>query len=263
MIDLISFWYLLPIGIVIATLYTSTGISGANFWAPVYLLWLKIDPLVGFWLALVSMLFGSIGGLIGHTRHKTINYFLVKKYLLVTVPFAFFGALLIPFVNPLVLFFLFGSFVIVYGSYLFHKTHKTEQPKMDKHEKIHYFLGSIGGFLTGLISVGLGKLILPHCIKHKRVIHHSEAVGTTLVIVFVTSIVAVLTRLNPIFIESLKLSFEPVVSMLIYVIPGVLIGGQIGPVIAKRLNLKTMKIYIAILLILIGILMFIRGFSLF
>jgi len=174
MIDFISFWYLLPLGIIIATLYTSTGISGANFWLPVYILWLKVEPLVGFWLSLVSMLFGSAGGFIGHSMHKTINYFLVKKYLIVTIPFAILGALFLKFVYVKILFFIFGFFVIFYGLYLFYNTYWAKT--VEKHEKIHYLLGALGGFLTGLISVGLGKLILPHCIRHKKIIHHSEAV---------------------------------------------------------------------------------------
>ena len=257
MIDPFSFWYLLPTGVIIATLYTSTGISGANFWAPVYLLWVKVDPLVGFWLALVSMLFGSTSGLIGHTRHQTINYYLVKRYLLVTIPFAILGGVLLQFVKIVFLFYIFGTFVILYGSYLFYKTWFGEE-EIDKHEKIHYVLGSVGGFLTGLISVGLGKLILPHCISHKKIIHHSEAVGTTLVIVFATSLAAVLVRLNGGFVDSLKINSGFIISMLMYAIPGVFLGGQLGPVIAKKLSLKSMNIYISILLIAIGVLMFLR-----
>ena len=47
----ITYWYLFPIGIIIATLSMSAGISGANFWIPVYLFLIKLDPLISFWLA--------------------------------------------------------------------------------------------------------------------------------------------------------------------------------------------------------------------
>jgi len=257
MVDFLSFWYLLPLGIIIATIYTSTGISGANFWAPVYLLLIRLDPLVGFWLSLVTMLFGSVSGIIGHSRHKTINYYLAKRYLIATVPFAIIGALLLQFLNVTFLFLLFGSFVLSYGLYFLYNT-AIGKEKINTHEKIHYLLGAIGGFLVGLISVGLGKIILPYCIKHKRVNHHSEAVGTTLVIVFITSLFAVLVRLNPNFINSLSNNFQIIASIGVYVIPGVILGGQLGPVLAGKLNLKLLKIYVSVLMIIIGILMFLR-----
>ncbi len=37
-------WLVLPAGPLIATVYTSTGISGANFWVPVYLPGMGLAP---------------------------------------------------------------------------------------------------------------------------------------------------------------------------------------------------------------------------
>jgi len=261
MIDFIQYWFLLPVGIVIATLYTSTGISGANFWAPVYLLWLKVEPLVGFWLALVSMLFGSAGGLIGHLRQGTIDFSLVKSYAMISVPFAVFGALLLPYVRVSFLFLVFGLFVLGYGAFLYYKTVYVKEEKLEKHSKIHYFFGAIGGFLTGMVSVGLGKLILPHCIKHKKINHHAVAVGTVMTIVFVTSLVATLVRLNSSFVASLGVNLDLILGMLLYAAPGVLIGGQVGPRVAKYLNLKQMRIYVSVLLVIVGVLMLFRFFT--
>jgi len=42
MIEYFTYWYLFPVGIIIAILAISAGISGTNFWIPVYLIWLKI-----------------------------------------------------------------------------------------------------------------------------------------------------------------------------------------------------------------------------
>lgn len=261
MIDFFNYWYLLPTGLVIATLYNSTGISGANFWTPVYILILGLDPLIGFWLSLVSMLFGSMGGLVAHTRHKTIRYFLVKRYIKMSIPFAIIGALSIQYVDLNLLILAFGVFAISYGFIIFYKSSMnkvTLENEVKNNPSRMYPLGAVGGLLTGLISVGLGPLILPEILKHKKISHHSEAIGTTVVIVFITSIFAVFFRLNTKFIESLDDHLNVLISILIYVIPGVLIGSQIGPIVAKRLNLKSMKAYVSLLLIVIGILMLIR-----
>jgi uncharacterized membrane protein YfcA len=86
------------------------------------------------------------------------------------------------------------------------------------------------------------------------------AIGTTLVIVFITSIVAVLARLNNAFIVSLNDDKSQIIGILIYVVPGVLLGSQLGPVMAKKLHIKYLRIYIAVLLFVDGVLMFVRVF---
>jgi hypothetical protein len=41
--SLLQYWFLLPIGLLIAVLVMSAGVSGATLWVPVYLLWLKLN----------------------------------------------------------------------------------------------------------------------------------------------------------------------------------------------------------------------------
>ena len=84
-IDL-TYWYLFPVGLVIATLAMSAGISGANFWIPVYLICVKLDPLVTFWLALITMIFGFGSGVVRNIHQGTVNRYLVRQYLIPTIP---------------------------------------------------------------------------------------------------------------------------------------------------------------------------------
>ncbi len=259
MFDPIPYWYLLPVGIVIATLYTSTGISGANFWAPVFFMWLRLEPRVAFWLALVAMLFGSTGGLIRHARQRTINLYPVKRYLLVTVPLAIAGARLVPLVSTRLLLIYFGVFVSISGWVLLYRWTTRRESEPQSHERINYLFGALGGFSTGLVSVGLGKLILPSCVTHKRISHHAEAVGSVIAVVFITSFIAALARLNPSLIDALRDTRGTIFSIMACVVPGVLLGGQIGPRIARRLPLRAMRLYVALLLVLVGGLALARG----
>lgn len=261
MIDLVTYWYLLPLGVLIATLYNSTGISGANFWIPVFILFMNVSLLVAFWLSLVAMIFGSLGGLIGHSRHRTIVYALVKKYLVITIPFAIMGASVVQFISVSWLLLVFGIFAFTYGTIVLYKNtlHSVQaNSSTTKKDTIGYPQGALGGFMIGLVSVGLGPLILPGNINHSKIAHHSQAVGTTVIVVFLSSLTAVLCRLTPTFIGSLQSHTSLILSMFVYVIPGVLLGGQLGPVIAKKLNLKAMRIYVSVLLLLVGTLMFVR-----
>ena len=57
---MLHYWFLLSVGIAIAALVMSAGVSGATLWVPVYLLRLKLDAPVAFWLGSLTMLFGLL-----------------------------------------------------------------------------------------------------------------------------------------------------------------------------------------------------------
>ena len=57
-----QYWVLFPIGVLVATIGTSSGISGSNFWIPIYLLAMGLEPRVAFWTSLLTMLFGFGSG---------------------------------------------------------------------------------------------------------------------------------------------------------------------------------------------------------
>lgn len=134
MIDPFAYIYLLPLGIIVAILAISAGISGSNFWIPIYFMWLGIDPKTSFWLALLTMIFGFGSGIIRNMIHTTINWTIVKQYLKIAVPFAILGTLLVPFTPATLLLGLFGSVVIIYGAFLiyrfglFHKKDESSVP---------------------------------------------------------------------------------------------------------------------------------------
>ena len=257
-----SYFYLFPLGIVIAILAMSSGISGTNFWVPVYVLWLKIEPKVGFWLALLTMLFGFGSGLVRNMRQDTVRWAVVMRYMAAALPAALLGTLLVPYSNPSLLLTLFGSFVILYAAKMLYSLHFGKKSAAKRLSPLtNYTVAFIGGFFKGLISTGLGKLILPRCIKDERCQHHSEAVGSVVVIVFATNIVAILFRLNEGFIEILGESWTLLSSILIFVVPGVIAGGQIGPMIAKRLRAKTLQTYVSFVLFLVGFLIILRAYQ--
>jgi uncharacterized membrane protein YfcA len=263
MIEYFTYWYLFPVSIVIAILAMSAGISGANFWIPVYLIWLKIDPKTGFWLALLTMVFGFGSGVLKNLKQKTINWYIVKQYLRITIPAGILGTLLVPFASAQVLIIIFASFVLIYGASTIYQYLNGREEDVENHETIYWARAALAGFLKGLIATGLGKLILPGILGHRKIKSPAEAVGSTVVVILIVNMVAVLFRLNPTFISVLALNAHNIFSIMIWVAPGVFIGGQIGPAIARRLPLLYMKVYVGVLLIFVSILMFIRAFALF
>ena len=253
----LTYWYLFPVGLVIATLAMSAGISGANFWIPVYLICVKLDPLVTFWLALITMIFGFGSGVVRNIYQGTVNWYLVRQYLIPAVPGAVIGALLTSYVNGEVLVFIFGSFIFIYGGYML-KSCISSPKEPVRHNKVFWGIGFVAGFLKGLIATGLGKLIVPGMWNHEKVSHPSEVIGSAIIIIFFVNVVAALTRMNHDFVGVLVDNTEILSSVLVFVIPSVVIGGQIGPMVIKDMNAVHLKLYISVLLIFVSLLIFSR-----
>jgi uncharacterized membrane protein YfcA len=211
------------------------------------------------------MLFGFGSGIVRNLKNRTINWFIVKQYLKIAVPFTIVGTLLVPFAPAELLLVLFGSFVIIYGSFLVCRfglfPRKDEPAVSETGEKIYWIRGAIAGFLKGLIATGTGKIIMPCVLRHCKIRTPAEAVGSTVVIIFVVNLFAVLFRLTPGFISTLAEQKDLIFSVMIWVAPGVIIGGQIGPDVAKKLSKRGMRIYVGILLVFVGLLIYMRSFS--
>ncbi|MCL7475008.1 MAG: sulfite exporter TauE/SafE family protein [Methanosarcinales archaeon] len=255
-IDL-TYWYLFPAGLVIATLAMSAGISGANFWIPVYLICVKLDPRVTFWLALITMIFGFGSGVVRNIYQGTVNWYLVRQYLIPTIPGAVIGALLTSYVNGEILVFIFGTFILIYGSHMLKSCISSPKAQI-RHEKVFWGIGFLAGFMKGLIATGLGKLIVPGMWNHKKVRHPSEVIGSATVIIFIVNVVAALTRMNHEFMGVLTDNTNILSSVLVFVLPSVVIGGQIGPRVIKDMNAAHLKLYISVLLICVSLLIFSR-----
>ena len=253
----LTYWYLFPAGLVIATLAMSAGISGANFWIPVYLICVKLDPFVTFWLALITMMFGFGSGVVRNIYQGTVNWYLVRQYLIPAVPGAVIGALFTSYVNGEVLVFIFGSFIFIYGSYML-KSCISSPKEPVRHNRVFWGIGFVAGFLNGLIATGLGKLIVPGMWNHEKVSHPSEVIGSAIIIIFIVNVVAALTRMNHDFVGVLVDNTEILSSVLVFVIPSVVIGGQIGPMVIKDVNTAHLKLYISVLLIFVSLLIFSR-----
>ncbi len=251
-----AYWLLLPVGVAIALTYTATGIPGANFWVPVFLLGLGLEPRVGFWLALVAMLFSSTSGLIRHTRQGTIQPRLAWRLLAVSVPAAIAGALVTPWVPTWALSLAFGIFALSFGAFLLRRALAGKSgPPVDR---VGLFWPAAGGLLTGMISVGLGALLVPRMLASRQFEHHAVAVGTSLLTIFLTSLTAALARVRGAFVDQLRDSLPEILGVMVFVVPAVIVGGQLGPIVARRINRRTMSIYAALVLVTSGILMITR-----
>jgi uncharacterized protein len=254
----VEYWFLLPVGVSIAFLAMSSGISAGNFWVPVYLLWTQFDAPVAFWMTLATMLCGYGSGVARNLRQGTIQRGFLVRYLPLTVPAAVIGAYLSPALNVSWLILLFGVFVCGYGARMLVQQWQQSAMPHRLHAGLPYGIAISGGVLLGLITVGLGELMLPRMLADRKLGRPAEAVGAAVMIIFVTSLAAALVRLNGPFMTALVAQHTILLGAMAFAAPGVILGGQLGPMIARRLNARTLQLYVAVLLLLVGGLMLVR-----
>jgi len=254
----VEYWFLLPVGVSIAFLAMSSGISAGAFWVPVYLLWTQFDAPVAFWMTLATMLCGYGSGVVRNLRQGTMHRDFIVQYLPLTVPAAVVGAYLSPALNVCWLILLFGVFVGGYGAHmLVQKWHQPATPQRLR-AGLPWGIAISGGVLLGLITVGLGELMLPRMLADRKLGRPADAVGAAVLIIFVTSLAAALARMNGPFMAALVEQHTTLLRAMVFAAPGVILGGQLGPMIARRFNARTLQLYVAVLLLLVGALMLVR-----
>jgi uncharacterized membrane protein YfcA len=285
-------WYLLPVGFAIAVLAMSSGISAGNLWVPVYLLWARFEPPVAFWMTLATMLCGYGSGVVRNLRQGTLDRRIIREHLPYTIPAAIAGGYLAPAVNISWLGLMFGLFVLGSGARMLATLLRgaveesaragPDLPSADGKKpsisptsaaaKDHWQATSpwkregvrdgatalLGGVLLGLITVGLGELLLPRLLTSRRSLPAAVIVGSTVLLISVTSLAAALVRLNGPFLAGLSEQRSTVLGAMLFAGPGVILGGQLGPVVARRLRVRTLRWYVAVILLLVGVLMLVR-----
>jgi len=273
----IEFWYLFPISIVIATIAMSSGIGGAVFFSPLFMIGLGLEPKIAIGTALATELFGFSSGLYAYLKAKLIDFKLGINLLMISVPFAILGTVYGDLVPPLILKTIFGIGIIFIGYQLYVSWRQEEKEKLEanhkKEFKVNYestltdadgnvynyticnknmgrMFAAIGGAFLGMISVGLAELQEYHLVAKCKV-PTRVAVATSIFVVVITVLVASIGHFYEFSQEGSEVMTQ-VINLIIFTIPGVIIGGQIGPKLQKIIPADKMKVGISILFILVG-----------
>lgn len=276
----LEFWYLFPIAIVIATVAMSSGVGGAVFFSPLFMLGLQLNPRVAIGAALATELFGFTSGLIAYFKAKLIDFDLAKNLLLFSVPAAILGAYYGDKIPAIVLKAVFAVGLMFIGQQLFSSWRKEERQKMEqKHRKefeddfeseltddtgkvYHYTVcnrnmgrsfATMGGAFVGMISVGLAELQEYHLVARCKV-PTPVAVGTSVFVVVITVFVASAGHFYEFATDEGEM-MNQVLNVIIYTIPGVIIGGQIGPKLQTVVPEDKMKAAISVVFMILGVFM--------
>lgn len=274
-----EYWLMFPISILIATVAMASGVGGATFFAPLFILVLGFPPDVAIGIGLITEVFGFASGVSAYVRKRLIDYKLGSTLLMATIPAALIGSLLSSSIEPDVLKTILGVGLFAIAISFLRAPDHSDVAQLDTTIKLDYggknaktilttregeeirytvcnrsqgwLISGIGGLFVGLISTGLGELngyfLLQRCRVPSKI-----SVATSVFVVAITVLVASSAHFYQ-FTQADESVLQLVFSVVIFTIPGVIIGGQAGPIVANRISQRTMEMVIAILFILVAV----------
>ena len=215
---------------VTALIYSSVGFGGGSTYLAILLIWgvpYTIFPVI----ALVCNIIVVSGNSINFIRSKNININLLFPYLIGSIPFAFIGGSIT--IEKSLFEILLFCVLLVAGIFLLieSKSFNKEQIKINKIPRlISISIGSIIGFMSGLVGIGGGIFLSPLLFLMKAGYPRH-----------ITSSASLFILINSIFGIAGQLTKDQVLDQVTNYWPlflAVLIGGQIG----SLLNIKFYRI---------------------
>jgi uncharacterized membrane protein YfcA len=241
-------WLSLPAGILIATMVSTVGIGGGILWMPFLLIILKVRPDTAVVTSLLIQTAGMGSGTMAFWRRKQIDLRLAALLLALAVPGIGFGALMTRIIAPdhleLILGLLTLATAIIFVSANERYGHTGRQRVALIMGRRYGWVVSIMAIASGMLSISIGEWLVP-LLRNKLSLRISVAVATSVATIFGTCILGAGSHL--------LLGGRADLSSLLWAVPGVIIGGQIGPRIAERINDRVLKEIFVFLLTLIGI----------
>ena len=236
---------------VTALIYSSVGFGGGSTYLAILLIWdvpYTIFPVI----ALVCNIIVVSGNSINFIRSKNININLLFPYLIGSIPFAFIGGSIT--IEKSLFEILLFCVLLVAGIFLLieSKSFNKEQIKINKIPRlISISIGSIIGFMSGLVGIGGGIFLSPLLFLMKAGYPRH-----------ITSSASLFILINSIFGIAGQLTKDQILDQVTNYWPlflAVLIGGQIGSLLnIKFLSNKILALLTSFLVIFVAIRMGIK-----
>lgn len=241
------------VGVFIGTLAALFGLGGGFLIVPTLNL-LGVDMHRAVGTSSAAVVFTSLSSAIAYSRQKRIHY---KAGLLLAptaVIGAYIGAWLTGFISASHLKVMFGLALIVVAMRIYRK--KTAEPSEVRLEevRVNYKLVPFGGFFagiaSGLLGVGGGIINVPFLTYLGLPIHYAVATSS-----FAIVFTAMAGALKHYAMGNVELHW------LVLLVPGLIVGAQLGARIAKRTRASSLKKVFTIVMALLALRMILKGFG--
>ena len=237
--------------LITSILYSSVGFGGGSTYIALMLIW-EIPFFIIPILALCCNIIVVSGNSINYVRSGNFNFQLLFPYLLGSIPFVFFGASIsiskeLFEITLFVILFIAGISLLIES-----KSFNNDEIKLNSIPKVvSIFIGSIIGFISGIVGIGGGIFLSPILFLIKA--GYPKHIATTAsLFILINSIFGVAGQLTKDIVFDEFLNCWPLFLC-------VLAGGQIGNFLNIRLlSNKTLALITSVLVIFVAIRMGIR-----
>ena len=237
-----------------AILYASIGFGGGSTYLALMLIWdipFYIFPII----ALICNIIVVTGNSINFLRTKNTNLGLLTPYLIGSVPFAFVGASIS--INKSLFEILLFFVLIIAGIFLLLENKSFDKDKIEIRQIPKIFsilIGSIIGFISGLVGIG-GGIFLSPILFLMRAGYPKHITSAASLFILINSILGVAGQLTKDIVFNEFLNYWPLFI-------AVLIGGQIGSFLnIKFLSNKVLALMTSFLVIFVAVRMGIKLIS--
>ena len=236
---------------VTALIYSSVGFGGGSTYLALLLIWgvpYTIFPVI----ALVCNIIVVSGNSINFIRSKNINFNLLFPYLIGSIPFAFIGGSIT--IEKSLFEILLFCVLLVAGIFLLieSKSFNKEKIKINQIPRlISISIGSIIGFMSGLVGIGGGIFLSPLLFLMKAG-YPRHITSSASLFILINSIFGIVGQLTKDQVLDQVITYWPLFLT-------VLIGGQIGSLLnIKFLSNKILALLTSFLVIFVAIRMGIK-----
>jgi len=277
----LQLWWIFPTSIVFSTVAIGSGVSGALFFSPFFMLMVGLTPVDPVGAGLLTEVFGMGNGLRSYVRAKLVDYATARWLLLGSIPAVIVGAIGAGLVSDRILKGIFGIGLLVLSAFLILVRSPEEcrpgdrpVPLIGRKSKgkgttvvqardgsVYEYptcwrppgvlMAAAGGVLTGMISAGLPEISTTQLVVRCRV-PPRVAIATS---VFTLALVAAVGA------GIHALSAQPAWQVVGWSIPGVLIGSTIGSRVGKHLPARVMEKGLGVVFGGVGILVLVLEFT--
>ena len=242
-------WFIFPIALLISALVASVGIGGGLLWMPFFLIVLKFPPEE----AVVTSLLIQIGGMgsasVAFIRQQRIDFKLAFVVLLIALPGIALGVWLASLLSASYMQFILGTLVLL-TAFLFvstpQKYHDRGREKAlierDNYKKLWLTIPASMG--SGLLSSSMNEWLIP-VFRRKLSLGMHYAIATSIFISFIVSMIAALIHI--------AVGHQANWLLILWAVPGVIIGAQMGARFSHNLNEKLLKEIFVFFLTLVGV----------
>ena len=251
--DWFTYWYMFPIGLVIAILANSSGFSGGVLFQPIINLFLNIRIPESVATGIATETVGMSSGAASYFWQKKVEKEVGLVLVMLTIPGVVLGTHILLVIDANVLRFFLGLVIITIAVMQFMTAtqgkfgNREELPVEDVYP--YMWLPFLGGFFSATTGTGICETSQP-LLERGLKVKTRRANATAIWVEAMGDWIITILNLQAGLIDW---------KILLYTGTGVIIGGQIGPIVAKYLPEKALKIIFSIAIIIVGVFYVLKG----